>query len=197
MNSVVLSRTLRGKVSFFNSYSVSRFRFGWQNLVNDYSFWRTPSNAHNTFEYTDVFFAIPEEEDYSGASHLVRAEDVLDESEIGEEDPEEYVDESVEMFFEDGLLHKSLDAILFDDEVDEALADVGVSDSEIDAFDGEEFVDFLNNRGVIYKAGQERDYTVTTYSKDYSGTYGLEYDQSKAYLEQVFSSFYDELVDLY
>jgi len=101
------------------------------------------------------------------------------------------------MFFEDGLLHKSLDSILFDDEVDEALSDVGVSDLEIDAFEDEEFIEFLNNQGVIYKAGQERDYTVTTYSKDYSGTYGLEYDQPKAYLEQVFSNFYDELVDLY
>lgn len=128
----------------------------------------------------------------------MRAEDVTGEDEIGgEEDPEEYVDESAEMFFEDGLLHKSLDSILFDDEVDEALSDVGVSDLEIDAFEDEEFIEFLNNQGVIYKAGQERDYTVTTYSKDYSGIYGLEYDQPKAYLEQVFSNFYDELVDLY
>lgn len=197
LNSVVLSRTLRGKVSFFNNYSMSRFRFGWQNLVNDYSFWRTPTNEHNTFEHSDVFFTTPEEEDYSGESHWVRAGDVLNEGEIEEEDPEEYVDETSEMFFEDGLLHKSLDSLLFDDEVDEALGDVGVSDLEIDVFDEEEFVDFLNNQGVIYKAGPERDYTVTTSSRDYSGTYGLEYDQPKAYLEQVFSSFYDELVDLY
>lgn len=140
---------------------------------------------------------MPEEEDYAGESHIVRVGDVLDEAEINEEDPEEYIDESAEMFFEDGLLHKSLDSILFDDEVVEALGDVGLSDTKVDGFEDEEFVDFLNNQGVVYKAGQEADYSVTTSSKEYSGIYGLEYNQPKAYLEQVFSSFYDELVDLY
>lgn len=197
LNSVVLSRTLRHNISFSNNSSLSRFRFGWQNLVNDYSFWRVPTNEHNTFEHFDVFFSMPEEEDYAGESHIVRVGDVLDEAEINEEDPEEYIDESAEMFFEDGLLHKSLDSILFDDEVVEALGDVGLSDTKVDGFEDEEFVDFLNNQGVVYKAGQEADYSVTTSSKEYSGIYGLEYNQPKAYLEQVFSSFYDELVDLY
>lgn len=195
LNSVVLARTLRHKRAFFSNLSVKRFKFGWQNLVNDYSFWRTELNETGIFEHYDHSFAVPEEADYSDATSNIKIEDVLSEADTEEEDPEVYLDESAVLFYEDGLLHKSLESILFDDEVDELLSE-GVSDDNFDEFE-EELASFLSNQGLIYRGGQEADYGVITKSRDYATHYTLEFDSKRAYLEQIFSSFYDELADLY
>jgi len=167
-------------------------------LLNDYSFWRTDFNSHGVLEHYDPSFNFPEVEDYENFSSSLKIQDVLRASEVEEEDPEEYVDSSTELYYEDGLLHKSLDSLLFDDEADELLADFsnGVSDEGFDAWE-DELVDFLSSQALVYRAGQEADYKETSSSTDYSGVYGLEYATAKSYTERVFDGFYDELSDFY
>jgi len=131
---------------------------------------------------------VPEEADYSDAASNIKVEAIISEAEIEEEDPEVSLDESAVLFYEDGLLHKSLESILFDDEVDELLSE-GVEDNNLEEFE-EELSSFLSNQGLIYRGGQEADYGVITKSRDYVNNYSLEFNSKRAYLEQIFSGFY-------
>jgi hypothetical protein len=107
----------------------------------------------------------------------------------------EYVFEEAEVFFEDGLLHKDFELIFFDHEFDDLIVK-GQLDDYIDELDENlKLKSIVTNESLIYKAGQEGDYSIKTTADHYSGHYSLEYASNSQYSQRIFDSLYDDLAD--
>lgn len=121
MNTVVASQTLN---RVFGGNSLSRFLFKPHNSLNDYSFWVPELNYAGQDTYSSMWDTFDVENAFDIS--LLRAQkfEPFERSEANEDDEfhPEYVEEDLEIFFEDGLLHKDFELIFFDHEFDDLLA---------------------------------------------------------------------------
>lgn len=107
----------------------------------------------------------------------------------------DYVDEDVEIFFDDNLLHKDFELILFNHEFDDIVVK-GRSDTLIaDLAAAPKLKAILTNESLIYGAGQELDYATKTNPTLYAGLHAAEYSFEGEYRRELTDNVYNDLSD--
>lgn len=122
---VILAKTLESKITLKTNRT---FRFGWQNLINPFSFWypinKSEPKSLSLFSYPTISTLWEKEHDYSktvdaagaplksfydetGNDELFFKDEILEESgpDIEEEDEDDFEALNEDFYFEDGYLH--------------------------------------------------------------------------------------------
>ena len=201
VTTVVLAQTLKKKIRVGNS---SMFKLGWQNLVNDYSFWlntKSPDQltAHN-FYYDEEEWEYDDYEYFDTAGYSVSEKRNYDSWGLGELEPEtgeEMEDKEEVFFFEDGFLHDDVESVAFDEEDLFDAIDEGVNKANY--FDEEDFEikEFLGNQLIAYGAGQETDYLGNGSMAKQHEDLVTEFEPQSYAKTHTWSSFYDDICDLH
>lgn len=117
------------------------------------------------------------------------------ESEEEDDSHLDYVDEDLEVFFDDNLLHKDFELLFFNHEFDDIVVS-GRSDGLIEDLSAmPKLKAILTNESLVYGAGQEADYVTKTHPTAYAGLHAAEYMLEGEYRRELADSVYNDLSD--
>lgn len=117
------------------------------------------------------------------------------ESEEEDDSHLDYVDEDLEVFFDDNLLHRDFELILFNHELDDLVVRGRSDELIVDLAAAPKLKAILMNESLVDGAGQEADYATKTNPASYDGLHAAEYVLEGEYRRELTDSVYNDLSD--